>query len=383
MPSLLGLQPQSLLQSVLDNVGVALAVIDHEGRFVFTNQAALNMFGATESIGGVLCEEWRRDYVFCDNQGRVIPWQQASLLRALAGDEVEPQEVGVTLPDGRTKWLHSAGSRFSVMGLTGVFVIITDETEQVELRRAVEQAHRAEAVGLLAGGLAHDLNNMLSVLSGNLILALADQGIPETTRERLQQMQVALGKGAALATRLVRNSRTQKIQTRSVQINDIVNSALQLAGPLLKTRVKVKTELGGSLPAVEADISRMEQVLVNLILNALDAMPDGGELTVHTEIVPGDSVSAWKNENAAQFVLTTIADTGTGIPENLQESIFDPFFTTKPDGKGAGLGLSSASEIVRQHKGHIKVQSAPGAGTKFSVYLPVMECSSSLSEKVA
>jgi signal transduction histidine kinase len=383
MPSLLGLQPQSLLQSVLDNVGVALAVIDREGKFVFTNQAALNMFGATESISGVLFEEWRRDYVFCDNRGRVIPWQQAPLLRALAGDEVEPQEIGLTLPDGRIKWLHSAGSRFSVMGLTGVFVIITDETEQVELRRAVERAQRTEAVGMLAGGLAHDLNNMLSVLSENLVLALADEGIPEPTRERLQQMQVALGKGAALATRLVRNSHTQKIQTHPVQINDIVNSALELAGPLLKSRVKVKTELGCSLPAVEADISRMEQVLINLILNALDAMPDGGELTVQTEVVSDDSVSARKNENAAQFVLTTIADTGTGIPENLQESIFDPFFTTKPDGKGAGLGLSSASEIVRQHKGHIKVQSAPGAGTKFRVYLPVMECSSSLPGKVA
>jgi PAS domain S-box-containing protein len=383
MPSLLGLHPQSLLQSVLDNVGVALAVIDREGKFVFTNQAALNMFGATESMSGVSFEEWRRDYVFCDSRGRVVPWQQAPLLRALAGDEVEPQDVGLTLPDGRVKWLHSAGSRFSVMGLTGVFVIITDETEQVELRRAVERAQRTEAVGMLAGGLAHDLNNMLSVLSENLVLALDDQGIPEPTRERLQQMQVALGKGAALATRLVRNSHTQKIQTRPVQINDIVNSALELAGPLLKSRVRVKTELGRSLPAVEADISRMEQVLINLILNALDAMPDGGELTVQTEVVPDDSVSARKNENPAQFVLTTIADTGTGIPENLQESIFDPFFTTKPDGKGAGLGLSSASEIVRQHKGHIKVQSAPGAGTKFSIYLPVMECSSSLSEKVA
>jgi two-component system, cell cycle sensor histidine kinase and response regulator CckA len=383
MPSLLGLHPQSLLQSVLDNVGVALAVVDNEGRFVFTNQAAHAMFGLTESVTGVSCEEWRRDYVFRDSQGRIIPWQQAPLSRALAGEEVEPQEIGLTLPDGRIKWLHSASSRFSILGLTGVFIIITDETEQVELRRALERAQGVETVGVLAGGLAHDLNNMLSVLSENLVLALADPGIPETTRERLQQMQVALGKGAALATRLIRNSHTQKIQTRPVQINDIVNSAVELARPLLKSRVRVKTELGCSLPGVEADPSRMEQVLVNLILNAIDAMPEGGELTIHTAVAPADSISAGENENTARFVLITVADTGTGIPENLQDSIFDPFFTTKPDGKGTGLGLSTAYAIVHQHNGRIQLQSAPGAGTKFSIYLPAMGCSSSVSEKIA
>ena len=118
-------------------------------------------------------------------------------------------------------------------------------------------------------------------------------------------------------------------------------------------------------PTLEADASRMEQVLVNLILNALDAMPEGGELAIRTELVSGDMVSGEKDEARKQFVLITVADTGIGIPENLQPNIFDPFFTTKPDGKGAGLGLSSARAIVRQHDGYIKVQSAPGAGTKF------------------
>jgi signal transduction histidine kinase len=118
---------------------------------------------------------------------------------------------------------------------------------------------------------------------------------------------------------------------------------------------------------VQADSSKLERVLLNLILNALDAMPDGGELAVRTELVSGDAV---ENAEEKPFVLITVADTGIGIPENLLLSIFDPFFTTKPVGEGAGLGLSSAQWIVRQHNGHIKVQSAPGAGTKFSVYLP-------------
>ncbi len=382
MPSLLGLQPQTLLQSVLDSVGVALAVIDQEGRFVFTNQAALKMFGATEKLNGVSLMGWRRDFTFQDSQGRTIPPEQAPILRLLAGEQIEPQEVGVTLPDGRTKWLHAAGHPFSVLGLSGVFIIIADETEQVELRRALERAQRIEAVGLLAGGLAHDLNNMLSVLSENVVLALTDQGIPEATRARLQQMGTALEKGAALATRLLQYSRTQKIETRPIQINDVVNAVLELTRPLFKSRVRITTDLACCLPAVEADAARIEQVLINLILNALDAMPDGGELALHTEVVPAERAptevtSDGRNRRTKQFVLITVADSGIGIPVHLQSTIFDPFFTTKPDGKGAGLGLSSAYAIVRQHNGHIQVQSAPGAGTKFSIYLPVAEATSS------
>ncbi len=373
MPSILGLQPQTLLQSVLDNVGVALAVIDSEHKFVFTNQAALKMFGATESLAGISLLEWRRNYTFHDSQGREIPPGQAPILHALEGEEVKPHEVRVTLPDGRVKWLHAAGVPFSVLGLKGVFVIIIDETEQVELRRALEQAQRIEGVGLLVGGVAHDLNNMLSVLSENVALALTEVEEPEAVRARLQQMGTALEKGGALAKRLVNYSHAQKIEPHPIQINDIVNAALELARPLMKGRVNVKADLACCLPNVEADPSRMEQVLVNLILNALDAMPEGGELALYTELLTGDAVLGDKDEAKKQFVLITVVDTGVGIPENLQSSIFDPFFTTKPGGKGAGLGLSSACAIVRQHNGHIKVQSTPGAGTKFSIYLPVEE----------
>lgn len=367
MPSSLALQPQEVFKSVLDNVGVALAVIDHEHRFVYTNQAALDMFGATENLPFA---KWRRDYKIQDSQGREIPAGQAPILRALAGEEVEPHDVRVTLPDGRVKWLHGAGHRFSVLGLTGVLVIVTDETEQVELRKALEQAQQIETFGALAGGLVHDFNNILSILSGNIALALSDEGVQEITRARLQEMTVALENGAALVVRLMQYGRKQDTQTRPVQINEVVNAALELARPLIKS-VRVKTELSHRLPAVQADSSKLERVLLNLILNALDAMPDGGELAVRTELVSGDAVAGAKNAEEKPFVLITVADTGIGIPENLLLSIFDPFFTTKPVGEGAGLGLSSAQWIVRQHNGHIKVQSAPGVGTKFSVYLPV------------
>ena len=372
MASLLGLQPPSLLQTVLDNVGVALAVIDREGRFVFTNQAALKMLGVTGDLNGVSWLEWRRRYLFRDQQGRPFPAEHAPIVRLLAGEEVEPQEVGVTLPDGSFKWLHAAAHPFSILGMSGVFMIIADETERVELRRAMERTQRMEDLGLLAGGLAHDFNNMLSVLAENVALARSDHEISESMRVRLQGMATAIEKGSVLATKFVQYSRAaHAIQICPVQIDDIVNVALELTRPLLRDRIRVKSELGPGLPAVEADPGRMEQVLVNLILNAIDAMPNGGELIVHTELVTADLVSDDVNSEAKKFIAVSIADTGVGIPQNLHTTIFDPFFTTKPAGKGTGLGLASAIGIVRQHNGHIKVESTPGVGTKFSIYLPV------------
>jgi signal transduction histidine kinase len=369
-----GLHPETFLHAVLDNVGVALLVIDSEGRFVFTNQAALRMFGWAESLDGVSLGEWRRGYVFRDGRGRPIPAEQAPIMRALAGEEIPPQEMDVTLPDGRRKWLHAAGHHFSVFGMTGVFVIVTDETEQIWLRRAFEQARTTEVFSLLVRGLVHDINNMLSVISGSVALLRADERVPETGQAQLEQMTVAVKRGGALTKRLARYSRTQELQLRSAQINDLVNVALEVVHPLLKDRVSVKTELG-FVPAVEVDPSRIEQALLNLILNALDAMPDGGELTLRTVLIERLTVAEVESDEdegkpTTPFVCVTVADTGIGIPEKLQSNIFDPFFTTKPDGTGSGLGLASAHAIVRQHNGFIKVQSAPGAGAKFNIYLP-------------
>jgi two-component system, cell cycle sensor histidine kinase and response regulator CckA len=366
---LLALQPQAVLKSVLDDVGVALAVIDHQHKFLYTNQAAFDMFGATENLPFA---EWRRDYKFHDNQGREIPAGQAPLLRALAGEEVAPHEVRATLPDGSVRWLHAAAHRFSVLGFTGVFVVVTDETEQVELRKTLEQVQHVEGFGILAGGLAHDFNNILSLLLGNIALALSDEGVQEITRSRLQEMTAAIEKGAALVVRLMQYSRKRDTPIGPVQINEVVSAVLELTRPLIKGHVHVKSEVSQFLPVVQADFSQLEQVLLNLILNALDAMPDGGELAISTELASGYAMPGEKNEEKKDFVVITVADTGVGIPDDLLLNVFAPFFTTKPIGVGAGLGLSSAQLIVRRHHGHIRVESAPGEGTKFSVYLPVL-----------
>jgi two-component system, cell cycle sensor histidine kinase and response regulator CckA len=366
MPTVLGLQPPTLLQAVLDDVGVALAVIDREGKIIFHNQAARDMFGAAQNLSGA---EWRhRNYKVHDIQGREIPQEQGPLVRALAGEEVKQAPVRVTLPDGRTKWLHVAANPFSVLGLAGVFVIVTDETEQIELRKAIERLQRSAALDVLAGGLAHDFNNILTVLTNNIALALSDEGVQEITNERLQEMAVAVKRGAAMVRRLMEYSRQQDDEMRPVQVNRVVDSVLSLVRPVIRGRVRVRTQMSHQLPDVQGDSSRLEQVLVNLILNALDAMPEGGELALGTDLISSDLVS--DNKADGQFVVITVSDTGIGIPEHVQRNIFTPFFTTKAHGKGTGLGLSSAQTIVRQHGGRIELQSAPGAGTTFRIFLP-------------
>jgi len=364
--SLPQLQPETF-KAILDSVGVALVVLDCEGRVVFRNQTAIKIFGGPENLS---LAEWRRNHKVQDSQGREIPAPAALLLRALAGEEVRPTGVRVTQADGHTNWYHFAAFPFSVLGLTGVLAVCIDETEQVELRNALQQALRIEAFGVLAGGLVHDFNNILSVLSMNIALVQNERGAQESTRVHLQQMEAAVHKGSALVERLVQYKTKQDIQLRPVHINEVVNATLELASPLLAGKVRVKAELEPDLPPVQADPSQLDQVLLNLIFNALDAMPEGGELGLSTSLVSHDKIQQGKNEEYNRFVLITVADTGRGIPEHIRPRIFDPFFTTKP-GKGTGLGLSSSQLITRRHNGHIEVQSAPGSGTKFSVYLPV------------
>ena len=169
---------------------------------------------------------------------------------------------------------------------------------------------------------------------------------------------------------------------RAVQINDVVHEVLGLLRPLFRDDVFLRTDLAEGLPHICADASEVEQVLVNLIVNALDAMPEGGELKISTSLAdtnPGIT----SEPRTQQFVAVSVSDTGTGIPEELQPVIFEPFFTTKPAGKGTGLGLSSAYGIVRQHKGDIKVQSEPGDGATFIVSFPVPQTLSSKTDTAA
>ena len=369
--SLTATDPGTLLLTILDNVGLALAVLDEQGKIVFANRKALTMWGQHSVVQGAFFAEWRSSYRVQDRNGKDVPIENAPILHVLAGKDIGPQDFRVVLPDESVKWMHTISERFSVLGVSGILVIMADETEQVLLRRAVQQFEQFDSLGRLTRGMIHDLNNMFSIVLENLYLARADEGIPQSTRDRLEQIDVALKKGMGLVKKLGQFSRAHELAANPFPINQAVNTALELARPLLRGRIRVNLALNPDLPMIEGDVGEIEQALVNLILNAVDAMPDGGELSLSTELVnraPGKG-----GERSASYVLVTVADTGVGIPENIQPRIFEPFFTTKMDKRGTGLGLPSVYGIIQGHHGEIKVHSVPGQGTQFTIYLPVSE----------
>jgi len=364
--------PGALLLAILDHIGLAVAVIDEQGKIVLANPKALTMWGEYSVVQGMSFAEWRSSYRVQDRQGRDIPIENAPILRVLAGEDIGPRDVRVILPDGKVRWVHAISERFSVFGMNGIFVVMMDETEQVLLRRAMQQSEQYKLLAQLTRGMVHDLNNMFSIIAENLHLARTDKAVPQFTRDRLEQIDLALNKGIRLVKKLGRFSRAQDVQFQPFEINHAVNTAVDLARPLFKDRISAKLVLDPYLPMIEGDIGEIEQALVNLILNAVDAMPKGGELSLSTELVKR-AAPGKLGENHDCFVLVTIADTGVGIPEDVQPRIFEPFFTTKTDKRGTGLGLPSVYGIVQHHQGEIQVHSAPGQGTKFSIYLPVGE----------
>jgi two-component system cell cycle sensor histidine kinase/response regulator CckA len=366
-----GIQPAGLLEQVFEHIGAAVAVIDNHGQVVFANRPALKLFDATESDRGRKFQEWRQKYHFENSLGQEVLLADSTVMRALRGERNEAQELRVRLPDGSIKWINVGAYPFSVAGLAGVLVIILDETTEVHLRNSVSQLQRVETLSFLALGLTHDFNNILDTIALNAELALRLVAQGQDCRSQLGQISTATEKAADLVGRLMRFSRSEDFHPQVLQINNVIRDVLEILHPLFRQSISVRTDLREGLPTIEADRSQMEQVLINLIVNALDAMPGRGELKLSTML--GEPGKSQGPDSHRRVITIIVSDTGPGIPANLQSAIFEPFFTTKPAGKGTGLGLSTAHTIVEQHRGSIAVRSTPGAGTAFIISLPVSE----------
>jgi signal transduction histidine kinase len=363
------MHPANLLETIFDQARIAAAVVDAEHRIAYANGPVLQIFGIPQ---GTLTNTWRfedslRKYHFFDSSGHEIPFEQLPVMRALAGEIVEPHNVKVGLPDGSFKWLHVAAHPFSVMGLSGALFVATDETHEVELQRVAANIQKNEVLSALAGELVHNFNNILEIINLTTYVCLESSDVGPDSRARLQRILDASRHATDLTRRLAQFSRTKELQPRRTSINALIREAVALVEPLASKNIKVITKLRPDLPDVEIDPVEIEQVVFNLMLNARDAMPQGGQLTVTTD-QPEQSSEATIGGDNNHCVTITVSDTGTGISQADMDHIFEPFFTTKP--KGTGLGLASAQGIVRQHGGDINVDSVLGKGTAFTVSLP-------------
>jgi signal transduction histidine kinase/DNA-binding response OmpR family regulator len=254
----------------------------------------------------------------------------------------------------------------------GFLVAAADVTARVRAEDAVRQAQKMEAVGHLTGGVAHDFNNLLQIISANLDLAVADaRGNPKTA-ERLQNAIAAVERGSRLTGQLLAFARRQALEPRSTGLGRLVNGMTDLLRRTLGERIDVEAIVAGGLWNTLVDPAQVENAILNLAINARDAMPDGGKLTIElANAFLDDAYAAQHAEvTAGQYVMLAVSDTGTGMAPEVVARVFDPFFTTKPEGKGTGLGLSQVYGFVKQSGGHVKIYSEVGQGTTVKIYLP-------------
>jgi two-component system, cell cycle sensor histidine kinase and response regulator CckA len=250
--------------------------------------------------------------------------------------------------------------------------VVEDITQRRQLEQQLYQAQKMEAVGRLAGGVAHDFNNLLTIMRGESELALFDLTEDHPARESLTAIRQASDRAAVLTSRLLTFSRKQMVELTVFGLNDLVMDAERMLRRLLEANIKFSAALGDGILPVRADRGQMEQVLLNLVVNARDAMAEGGELTIRSGVMEIDGETAARHEaTPGAFAVLTVSDTGVGMSEETQAHIFEPFFTTKPRGQGTGLGLATCFGIVKQAGGFLDVTSTAGVGTTMAVYLPL------------
>ncbi len=289
------------------------------------------------------------------------------------------------IPNCIVEYLHKDGSWHSIEAsgrnmldnpsVHGIVINARDITEKKELEEQFFQAQKMEAVGKLAGGIAHDFNNLLTAIIGYSELLLMGQNVDANARESIEEIKKSADRAASLTQQLLAYSRKQLLMPRIIDLNQLLLNTRGMLQRLIREDVELITELDNGLKPVKADPGKIEQVIMNLVVNSRDAMPDGGRLSIETKNVLLDEsyCSIYPEITPGPYVLTTVSDTGEGMNEAVKEKIFEPFFTTKEVGKGTGLGLSTVYGIIKQSGGHISVHSDINRGTTFKIYLPASE----------
>ncbi len=346
--------------SLLDQAQDAIMVCDLNLILLYWNRGAERTYGYAldEVLGCEINEIFRADTPFRPQRDGADSWQNEFTHRTKSGDAINVM----------SRWTLVRNER----GQPDYFLVTnTDVTEQRKSEAHLFRAQRLESIGILAGGIAHDLNNVLSpVLMSVDMLQLRD---PDPENEKwLRMIRDSAERGAELIKQVLTFARGFGGERVMLQIRHIVKEILGVLGQTLPKNIEVKYNVGRDLDLISADPTHLHQILMNLCINARDAMPDGGQLQITAENVIVDAQTASRNPEAVpgRFVRVDIEDTGTGIPDDLLPKIFDPFFTTKEIGKGTGLGLSTTLMIVRGYGGFLNVQSDLGKGSKFSIYLP-------------
>jgi two-component system cell cycle sensor histidine kinase/response regulator CckA len=357
----------SLLQSTFDSTSEGLLVVDREGKIVSFNKRFVSLWGIPQQVLDARDDDRALAHVLSQLQD---PEPFMRKVRDLyAHPEAESSDI-LDFKDGRVFERYSRPQLLEGVPIGRVWSF-RDVTGRRELEAQLRQSQKMEAFGQLAAGVAHDFNNILTVIQGNASLLGTEQLGKQDERTARAEILLAAERAANLTRQLLTFSRRRRLQTKDVDLNEIVANMTKMLQRLIGEDIAQETQCAPGGSFVHADPGMMEQVLMNLAVNSRDAMPKGGRLSIQTAAVTVDAGRAQIHPKArsGEFVRLSVSDTGAGIPEGDLPHIFEPFFTTKEVGKGTGLGLATVYGIVEQHDGWIEVESRVNNGTTFNIYL--------------
>ncbi len=357
------------LDAILQSIGDHMGMIDKDLNIIWVNDFAKKTFGS--DITGKKC------YTVYHKRTEPCEPFPCFALRAFQDGNIHTLDNSLVSRDNKTIYFHctaNAAVRDKDGNPTGVLVISRDTTESKKLEQQLIQAQKMEAVGQLAGGIAHDFNNILTAIIGYGSLLQMEKSKDDPLNNYVEHILHSAQRAANLTQALLAFSRKQVISPKPVNVNEIIMVLKRLLSGLIGEDVELATILTDKDLSVMVDPTQMEQVLMNLATNARDAMPDGGNLIISTDIVRIDEafINSHGYGRNGNFALISVEDTGLGINSKTKERIFEPFFTTKEVGKGTGLGLAAVYGIITQHDGYIDVSSETGKGTIFKIYLPLI-----------
>jgi PAS domain S-box-containing protein len=358
-------QSESQFRALFENALDAVLIANDQGAYVDANPAACNLLGVSynEVIGRTI-----NDFTENDN-----PVEASRMLEQFLKEGTLRGELRLRRPDGSLVEVDFSATANFLPGRH--LALLRDVTERRKLEEQFRQSQKLESVGMLAGGIAHDFNNLLTVITGYSELTLRRLDKVDPLARNVEEIKKAAERAASLTRQLLAFSRKQVLQPKVLDLNSVIVNTEKMLGRLVGEDMELRTSPGVGLGKVKADPGQIEQVILNLVVNARDAMPKGGKITIETANIYLDEAYA-RRHIAVQpgwYVMLAVTDTGQGMDAETQKYIFEPFFTTKEQGKGTGLGLSTVYGIVKQSGGNIWVYSEIGVGTSFKIYLPLVD----------